>query len=388
MDLSPLKLAHLRASSIPAIVSNDEDVRDQAILQNLVSYHGVSHVSYSKVDDEEYREWAAVNQVKREELIQGKANVDEYYRQESTSCPQSIRGAIYREIGINGEIPTLSLLEEELRLKDPTVIVDSDQLDRSHDVPGTMIRIRGRIDALIKRKTESGKMGTLGMIEVKTRIHSYQDKIEDKIQLTVYSRMMPKMSYYMLVERIHNKKEIKITRFKYEELTEIWDVVVPDLKRAYTHMTTIWTQRMTGEQIPIRYRDALIILVQHIIKIIRTIEAQGDNPAPMLADVLDGSLGALQTLPVTSMNSQDMTIRRMYNEFCLMVTPAVKLKIRQRNITFFRHNLKSLVGELPDGTEGYVDQYSGALADILERGIGEKTKLNIWREVDDLMSTV
>lgn len=382
---SPLELTHLRASSVHRVISDDEAIRTDAILENLTSYHGVRHVSSSRVDMAEYREWSQKNPEIREDLLNLRRDIDTYEREDSSQCPSSIKRKIYQDIGTQGELATLSILEAELRKKDPTAVVKSDQSDRYCVVPDTLIRIRGHLDALILKTGANGKRATVGIVEVKTRIRDYRTVPEDRIQLAIYSRMLPRISYYMLVERIHGKDEIKKTSFTYDELTETWNDVVVGLKRNYVYITTLWTQRISGTDLPLIYREKLLILIRHLIAIIRAVESQGGNPAPHLATLLGVAVETLNTMPITTTNKDEDSLRDAYDKFCSLITPMVKLRVRQRDLNFFRDNLGTLIGDLPEESSSYVKDYTESVATMISKDITATTRNKIWAEVDVIM---
>ena len=375
---SPLDVAAFRASSVSSIISSDTVESTRAIMDNLVSQHGLHHISYSAVNNEEYRLWKQTHKKELQEFISGDKKVKSEKLEESSLYPESVVSGVYKDIGIRGELNTLSLLETELRLKILECSVESDQTDRSCMI-GEHIMLKGRFDALIKKPAANGKnkKTVVGLVEVKTRMREFRDDFKDKVQLAIYCQMIgKKISYYMLVQRVHGSSELKITKYTYEELQELWDNTIrPGMLKAYATATSIWAERKSGSVITATYYNILMEIVDYLRKIIMAIEADGSNPVPLLADLLQQY--KLET-------SAEVDGRIMYDTFAATITPLVKLKVKKRDIDFFQTNLESIIGQ----TVGIVSKYKDAVATIIITGITEASREKLWVLVCKLLDTV
>jgi hypothetical protein len=72
-----------------------------------------------------------------------------------------------------------------------------------------------------------------------------------------------------------------------------------------------------------------------------------------------------------------------------MVTPEVVRKVKGRDLTFFEHNIRSMLN-LDEGqnyTE-YVDKYSTYITGLIRENVTDKTREGLWTLVDDIIATV
>jgi hypothetical protein len=380
MASSPFERVFIVASQIHYLISDDESVRKKAIMQCLKRYHGVPHISKMDVDEVRYKEWRKQNPELMEKILANELKSVELIREDSTNHPQAIEQFCNMELGTKEEIETLSLLEKELNAKKLSFAVVSDQKGREISITDK-ITIIGRFDALIEKiDKEKDKRVTSGVIEVKTRMHSYRDDLpEDMTQLCVYSRMVsnPSKLIYILVQRVVGTKEIKKKIYTYTELDEHWNkIIVPKLSEIYPLICNEWKRRTDETSlnyIGIDYGIALKALINRLLVILKIPEING---SVLLITTLETLIGAIEQNYAVS-----------YKAFCSRLTPQAKLHVDKRDIEFFRQNVQILANTQGDYKET-LDKYTEYLANILQQNVSEKTLSSVWALVDKVVALV
>lgn len=387
---SPLEHAIFTASSVHDIITAEGETRKERLLDLLKKYHGIAHVGKNDVDAYAYQEWCQAHPDLKKAVMDGKRSPDDLVHENASVTPPSISRYLAMEIGREEELNTLSLVEtyfnEKVKEKAaeegksvedlPQYIAESDQSKRLVRMGENKIHIIGRYDALLKAKT--AKRPVVGIIEIKTRISSYRDNPADKTQLAIYSRMMPKVTVYALVERIRGSQVLKVTRWKYEELEDHWNTFIePGLRKAYVEMCATWRQRVEPSDehyMGNTYATHLIALIDHLRAILKA--QDGVHGMPLLPPLLNELRYEVESNKAAS-----------YNALCSRLTPAILHRVGKKDLAFFEQNILTLAAA--DGRyEADIKQYTSGVAKLLKEGITDKTREKTWALVSQVLACI
>lgn len=384
--LSPIESAIFTASSVHEIITSEGEARKALLLSLLKKYHGIAHVGRSDVDQFIYDEWCQSHADLKKRVMDGKCSPDDLVHEDASITPPCVSRYLSMEIGQVEELNTLSLVEKHFNDKvkekaeegddPPQYIVESDQKRRLVRMCENKIQIVGRYDAFLKAKTS--KRPVVGIIEIKTRMSNYRDNPADKTQVCIYSKMMPKVTVYALVERIRSTQEVKVTRWKYEELDEHWkSFVEPGLRKVHVEFCALWRQRMEPSDehyIGNTYATYLIALIDHLRAILKA--QDGVHGMVLLPPLLNELRYEIENNKAAS-----------YKAICARLTPAIIHKVQQKDLDFFEENI--LVLAAADGKyEEKIKQYTGGVAKLLRDGITDKTRDKTWALVSKVLDTV
>ena len=383
---SPLERLHISVTSVASILT-DKDNAEETILNNLVRYHGMRRTSSDYVLDYEYKQWSQQHTEAHQGILRGEINPDLLLKQEdSKELSRDLLGRVYMDIGVAGELPTLSLFEAFIRQKNDNskLSVVSDQKRRTLNDKSSLVTIIGRPDARLTYKTEGGRVEVVGLVEAKMRIHGFGVKDSDKMQLALYSRMMPKVSSYFLVERLFNTEELKVTTYTYEELGLIYDNVVSCLPDLYRDSVEKWNYYHSGTAILELYKKSIDTLIARVLRIVKAFETDGVS-YPILTGLL--------TEAKASLNTSNDILRDAYNRLAEMTTPSVKSVIKRRDLEFFRREIIAVVGVNADNSSvdatisGYVKDYADVMMSMVVN-LTANSKGLLWKDIDSVFSLV
>lgn len=374
-SISPTILTIVRASDVGSLAgTNGEEAKKDAILNSL-SYAGIKKFTSSSLMDAQYQTWKKENN-KLHTVLVNDLTPKKWEESNNKKLPSFVHRGTNMEIGINNELQSLEILEETLKDEDKTFRVVSDQKSRSCDIKSKIpIRISGRIDGVIYKGDE-----IYGIVEVKTRVYENKAKESDVMQLTCYSRMIPELQTYILLERIHQTDELKMTKFSWNNMNEKWENVKKKLIEVQEDILTTYREiQKKIVDVEKDYKDAIIDLVSFIKRIFNSLAQQGSVPVPLIEPALETLLGEINN------TSADF----MYSTFLEIATPHLVVKIKERDAKYFASNLSEILGSRSEKiTDEYREKIELGTDVIFGTHVTDGTRNRLWERIDKIVSLI
>lgn len=352
------------------------DSLDSYIADNVVAFCGIKLITTSAIDKAYYAEWTKANAGLHRELLT-KVLPRDWEKLNGKSLPGYVVAGVHREIGTNEEAIALKSYEETLKKEDPQVTVISDQKDRMVNVTSSPpLRIVGHVDGLVYSGSKC-----VGLVEVKTRMNSFSENDYDVAQLTCYSRMVPNLEEYVLLERLHITGEVRATIYSYEELTPKWEEICEGLRKVQPLIIARYKEMVQAQSTaPAVYKEEVLGLLDHLTKILVALSDRGYTPVAMGPEIL-------KTIYQQADKTEAST---MYELLTSTATPMLKGRAKERDIKYFLDNITTIIKGQPIEKDSRLRPMIESLANVItdKKLLTDSTRDRIWTRIDKILSLI
>lgn len=358
------------------------DTLDSYIDDNVVAFCGIKLITSSAIDKAYYAEWTKANPGLHRELLT-KMLPRDWEKLNGKSLPGYVISGIHREIGTNEEAIALKSYEDTLKEEDHDepggrqVTVVSDQKDRMVNVTSsTPLRIVGHVDGLVYSGSKC-----VGLVEVKTRMQCFSENDYDVAQLTCYSRMVPNLEEYVLLERLHITGEMRATVYSYDELTPKWEEICEGLRKVQPLIIAKYKEMVQAQSTaPAVYKEEVLGLLDHLTKILLALSDRGYTPVAMGPEIL-------KTIYQEADKTEAAT---MYEMLTSTATPILKGRAKDRDIKYFLDNITTIIKGQPIEKDSRLRPMIESLANVItdKKLLTDNTRDRVWARIDKILSLI